>query len=419
MTAEIITIGDEILIGQIVDSNSAYIARELNLIGISVYQISSVQDEKQHILNALKEASERADIILLTGGLGPTKDDITKSTFCEYFDDELRLNEDVLKHVEQLFEKYKKTPISALNREQAMLPSKAEVLHNEFGTAPGMWMEKDKKVYISMPGVPYEMKQLMEKEVIPKLREKFHRPFIYHKTLLTEGMGESSVAERLNDFEEALPKHIKLAYLPRIGSVRLRLSARGESEEELINSVEKQVERLYAIIGDIISEVQEEDDQIAVEISRILVAEKKSLAVAESCTGGELASEFTRHPGASACFKGGLVPYATQAKIDLLKVSKELIDKYSVVSAEVAEAMAENARKIFKVDYALSTTGNAGPTKGDSDAEVGTVFIGLATPEKVVSKKFRFRNSRDQVVKKTVYKAFEMILEEICSEKSS
>ncbi|MGB7786702.1 MAG: CinA family nicotinamide mononucleotide deamidase-related protein, partial [Salinimicrobium sp.] len=370
MTAEIITIGDEILIGQIVDSNSAYIAKELNLIGISVYQITSVQDEKQHILNALKEASERADIILLTGGLGPTKDDITKYTFCEYFEDQLRLNEDVLKHVEQLFEKYKKTPISDLNREQAMLPSKADVLHNEYGTAPGMWMEKDKKVYISMPGVPYEMKQLMEKQVIPRLREKFDRPFIYHKTLLTRGMGESAVAERLNDFEDALPKHIKLAYLPRLGSVRLRLSAKGENEEDLIKSVEQQVEKLYETIGDIIAEEQEEDEKIAVEISKLLADQKKFLAAAESCTGGALAASFTTHPGASACFKGGIVSYATEAKIDLLNVPKELIEEHSVVSAEVAESMAKNARELFKSDYALSTTGNAGPTKGDSDAEV-------------------------------------------------
>ena len=414
MNAEIITIGDEILIGQIVDTNSAYIARELNLIGISVYQISSVQDEKQHILNALKEASERADIILITGGLGPTKDDITKYTFCEYFEDELKLDEKVLRHVEQLFEKLKK-PMSPLNREQAMLPSKAEVLHNENGTAPGMWMEKDQKVYVSMPGVPYEMKQLLEKQVIPRLRDKFHRPFIYHRTLLTEGMGESSVAERLNDFEEALPTHIKLAYLPRLGSVRLRLSAKGEHEEELKSSVEEQIKNLYAILGDIIAEVQEEDRKIAVEISKLLTANKKFLAAAESCTGGALAAEFTTHPGASSCFKGGMVPYATQTKIELLKVPKELIEKHSVVSAEVAEAMAESAKALFNADYGISTTGNAGPSKGDSDAEVGTVFIGFATPEKVISKKFLFRDSRDKVVKKTIHKAFEMILEEITS----
>lgn len=415
MTAEIITIGDEILIGQIVDSNSAFIAKELNKIGISVFQITSVQDEKSHILKALEEASGRADVVLMTGGLGPTKDDVTKYTLCEYFEDRLQLNEAVLDHIEELFEKYKVTPISDLNREQAMLPSKAQVLHNEFGTAPGMWMEKEKKVYISMPGVPYEMKELMEREVIPRLREKFHRPFIYHKTILTRGMGESAVANKLAAWEEKLPSYLKFAYLPDIGSVRLRLSGKGQDEETLISEVERQVEGLYEILGDIIPEEQDEDETIAVQISKILTEEKKFLAVAESCTGGALAAEFTTHPGASKCFKGGMVSYATQTKIELLQVKKELIEEYSVVSAEVAEAMARNARKLFKSDYALSTTGNAGPTKGDSDAEVGTVYIGLATPEKVISKKFLFGNHRDQVVKKSVYKAFEMILTEITS----
>ena len=413
MTAEIITIGDEILIGQIVDTNSAFIATELNKIGISVFQITSIQDEKTHILKALEEASERAEIILLTGGLGPTKDDITKYTFCEYFDDQLQLNEEVLAHIEELFAKYKTTPISDLNREQAMVPSKAKVLHNRYGTAPGMWMEKEGKVFISMPGVPYEMKGLMEYEVIPGLQKKFHRPFIYHKTILTRGLGESAIANRLVGWEEKLPKHLKFAYLPNFGSVRLRISGKGNNEEQLISDVENQAEELYEILGDIISEEQEEDEKIAVEINKLLTSDNKFLAVAESCTGGALAAEFTTHPGASKCFKGGMVCYATQTKIDLLQVNKELIEKHSVVSAEVAEAMAKNARKLFKSDYALSTTGNAGPTKGDSDAEVGTVYIGLATPEKVYSQKFLLGNHRDQVVKKAVYKAYEMILREI------
>lgn len=413
MTAEIITIGDEILIGQIVDTNSAFIATELNKIGISVFQITSIQDEKTHILKALEEASERAEIILLTGGLGPTKDDITKYTFCEYFDDQLQLNEEVLAHIEELFAKYKTTPISDLNREQAMVPSKARVLHNRYGTAPGMWMEKEGKVFISMPGVPYEMKGLMEYEVIPGLQKKFHRPFIYHKTILTRGLGESAIANRLVGWEEKLPKHLKFAYLPNFGSVRLRISGKGNNEEQLISDVENQAEELYEILGDIISEEQEEDEKIAVEINKLLTSDNKFLAVAESCTGGALAAEFTTHPGASKCFKGGMVCYATQTKIDLLQVNKELIEKHSVVSAEVAEAMAKNARKLFKSDYALSTTGNAGPTKGDSDAEVGTVYIGLATPEKVYSQKFLLGNHRDQVVKKAVYKAYEMILREI------
>lgn len=416
MTAEIITIGDEILIGQIVDSNSAFIAKELNLIGISVYQITSVQDEKQHILDALLDASKRANVVILTGGLGPTKDDVTKYTFCEYFEDKLELNEKVLQHVEELFEKYKKTPISDLNREQAMVPSRATVLHNRYGTAPGMWMEKEGKVYISLPGVPYEMKNLMEEEVIPRLREKFDRPFIYHKTILTLGEGESAIANKLAAFEDRLPKHIKLAYLPGLGSVRLRLSGKGEHEEELISAVEKQAEGLYEILGNIIADEQEEDENIAVQISKLLTSRKKFLSAAESCTGGALAAAFTTHPGASSCFKGGIVSYATQIKIENLKVPESLIEKYTVVSAEVAEAMAKNARKYFKTDYALSTTGNAGPTKGESDAEVGTVFIGLATPDKVFSKKFIFGNNRDQVVQQSVQKAFEMILKEITSE---
>lgn len=412
MTAEIITIGDEILIGQIVDSNSAFIAKELNKIGISVYQITSVQDEKGHILNALKEAAGRAEIILMTGGLGPTKDDVTKYTFCEYFEDVLKRNDEVLAHIEKLFTKLT-TPISDLNREQAMVPSKASVLHNQYGTAPGMWMEKEGRIYISMPGVPYEMKQLMEHEVIPRLRDKFKRPFIYHKTLMTRGVGESAIANKLVQFEDALPSHIKLAYLPDIGSVRLRLSGKGKDEEELTKSVEQQVEKLYELIGDIITDEQDEDETIAVQISKLLTEKKMFLSAAESCTGGALAAAFTTHPGASSCFKGGIVSYATQAKEEILKVPKELIEKHSVVSAEVAEAMAKNARKMFKTDYALSTTGNAGPTKGDSDAEVGTVFIGLATPEKTYAEKFIFGNHRDQVVKKAVYKAFEMILKEI------
>ncbi len=413
MIAEIITIGDEILIGQIVDTNSTFIAKELDKIGISVHQITSIQDDKAHILSTLKEASERARVVILTGGLGPTKDDVTKYTFCEYFGDQLVLNEQVLEHVENLFKKYKLTPISDLNREQAMVPSKAHVLHNEFGTAPGLWMEKNERVFVSLPGVPYEMKLLMEQQVIPKLRDKFHRPFIYHKTILTRGMGESAVANKLSEFEENLPKPIKLAYLPGLARVRLRLSAKGENEEELIKSVEQQVEGLYEILGEIISEEQEEDEKIAVQISKILASKKQFLSAAESFTGGALASEFTTHPGASTCFKGGMVSYATQAKIEALGISEDLITKHSVVSAKVVEAMAESAKKLFKSDYAISTTGNAGPIKGESDAEVGTVYIGLATPEKTYSKKFLFGNHRDQVVNKAVYKAFEMLLKEI------
>lgn len=413
MTAEIITIGDEILIGQIVDTNSAFIAQNLNKIGVSVHQITSIEDDKTHILTTLKEASERADIILITGGLGPTNDDVTKYTLSEYFDDVLVKDEKVLEHVEELFSKNISTPISDLNREQALVPSKATVIFNKFGTAPGLWMKKDNKVFIAMPGVPFEMKMMMENEIIPKLKKEYNRPFIFHKTIRTYGLGESAIALRIKDWEDALPKHIKLAYLPGLGKVRLRLSGKGENEQELRLSIEQEFEKIYPLLEDIISDTTGEDHDIAVTISNMLIDRKKFLSAAESCTGGELAADFTTNPGASTCFKGGIVTYATESKSNILKVPEGLIKKHSVVSAEVAEAMAKNVRKMFKSDYGLSTTGNAGPTKGDSDADVGTVFVGLATPDKVFSKKFVLGNTREQVVQKSVTKAFEMLLKEL------
>ncbi|MDT0688439.1 competence/damage-inducible protein A [Salegentibacter sp. F188] len=413
MTAEIITIGDEILIGQIVDTNSAHIAQELNKIGIAVHQIISIEDEKEHILHTFKDSAARAEVVIITGGLGPTKDDLTKYCLCEYFDDVLELNEDVLKNVEKIFEKIENAQVSDLNREQAMVPTKATVLHNKFGTAPGLWLKKDKTVFIAVPGVPFEMKALMEREIIPRLKEEFNRPFIYHKTIRTYGLGESAIAERIEEWEDNLPKAIKLAYLPGLGTVRLRLSGKGENEEELKLSIEKEFEKLYPLLEDIIADSISEDDNIEETISKLLSSRNQFLSAAESCTGGALAAQFTLNPGASTCFKGSIVSYATQAKKEILNVPPEIIEKYSVVSAEVAEAMASNAKKMFKSDYAIGTTGNAGPTKGESDADVGTVFIGLATPNGVYSKKFVFGNNREQVVQKTVNKSFELILRKL------
>ena len=413
MIAEIITIGDEILIGQIVDTNSAHIAQELNKIGVSVHQITSVEDEHEHILTTLKEASKRADIILITGGLGPTKDDITKKVLCEFFEDSLVRNDDVLKHIESIFTKYITTPISDLNREQALMPSKAIALHNEYGTAPGLWMKKDEKVYISMPGVPFEMKSLMEREVLPRIIKEFKRPFIYHKTIRTYGLGESAIAQRIEDWENNLPVHIKLAYLPSFGTVRLRLSGKGPNEEELRSSIEKEFEKIYPILHDIISDVNGENEDISITIRELLNAKNQFLSLAESCTGGELATKFTVNPGASTFFRGGIVTYATDTKEDILNISHKIIEKNTVVSAEVAEEMARNSRLIFKSDYAIATTGNAGPDKGDSDAEVGTVFIGIATPKKVYSEEFKLGRSREQVVKKAVNKALELLLKEL------
>ena len=415
MTAEIITIGDEILIGQIVDTNSAHIARELNKIGVSVHQITSIEDEHDHILTTLKEAYSRADVILITGGLGPTKDDITKKVLCEFFEDTLVRDPEVLAHIEDIFAKYISTPISNINRDQALVPTKAIALYNKYGTAPGLWMKKDNKVFIAMPGVPFEMKSLMEHEVLPRIIKEFKRPFIYHKTIRTYGLGESAIAARIEQWENDLPVHIKLAYLPSYGTVRLRLSGKGADEGILKNSIEVEFEKIYPILEDIISDINGEDEDICISIKKLLNAKNQFLSLAESCTGGQLATEITKNPGASTFFKGGVVSYATQAKEDVLNVPHAVIEKNTVVSAEVAEEMARNSKLVFKSDYAISTTGNAGPDKGESDKDVGTVFIGIATPGKVFSEEFKFGRSREQVVKKTVNKALEMLLKELLS----
>ncbi|EDP95441.1 CinA family nicotinamide mononucleotide deamidase-related protein [Kordia algicida OT-1] len=413
MIAEIITIGDEILIGQIVDTNSVFISKALNEIGISVHQITSIQDEKTHILEALEAAKAKADIVLITGGLGPTKDDITKHTLCEYFEDELIRNDEVLVHIEELFKKFATTsPISDMNRMQALVPSKAQVLKNEFGTAPGMWLEKDNTVFISMPGVPYEMRGLMTNHIIPKLQEEFERPFIYHKTILTYGMGESSIAMKIEAWEDSLPSFIKLAYLPNYGKVRLRLTGKGTDKEKIITAVDAYAQQLYPIIGDIIQGI-EGKSSIVTQIGEFLKAKKHTLAAAESCTGGRIAAEITKESGVSAFFKGSAVTYALPSKVDLLGVSEDIIKTYSVVSTQVVELMAAGAKKIYKSDYAIATTGNAGPSKGNSDVEVGTVCIGIATPNGIVSQEFNFGQPREKVVNKAVTKAFQMLLEEI------
>lgn len=413
MQAEIITIGDEILIGQIIDTNSAFIGKALNSIGVSVYQITSIQDEKEHLIKAFKEAEENADIIIITGGLGPTKDDITKYTLTEYFNDTLVQNDEVLAHVEQLFKKYITTTISDLNRKQALVPSTCEVLMNKYGTAPGMWIEKGNKVFISLPGVPYEMKALIEGEVLPKLAHKYKRPFISHKTILTYGLGESAIAERLEQIEDQLPKHIKLAYLPSLGRVRLRLSGKGNDEGILNADIQTQVDNILPLIKDIFVGFEDNNNSIEQIIVNQLVKANQTLAIAESCTGGQLTQTFTQHSGASAYFKGGLVTYATQSKVDILGIDQAIIEEHSVVSEAVAKAMASQVREKLKADIGISTTGNAGPTKGDSDADVGTVFIGFATIDGVKAFQFNMGNHRERVINKTVNKTLELLQKEI------
>jgi nicotinamide-nucleotide amidase len=412
MKATIVTVGDEILIGQIVDTNSSIIAKSLDKIGIDIHEMQSITDNKQHILETLLRLQNKVDIVIITGGLGPTKDDITKKTFCDYFDDKLVVNDKVLAHVTQLIEGYYKRPISQINKDQALVPSKCQVLFNQVGTAPGMWIEKEKTVFISLPGVPYEMKYLMQNEVIPKLIKKFERPFIIHKTIMTYGVGESLLAERIEDLEDNLPDYIKLAYLPSPGRVRLRFSARGTNEEILQTSLKEQIEKLQLLIGDCIVGFEEEET-IEVILGKLLAQKKKTIATAESCTGGSVASKITSVSGASAYFKGGIVSYATQVKIDVLGVSPETINKFSVVSKEVAIEMALQIQKKMQTDYAIATTGNAGPSKGDADAEIGTVCIAIATPEGVFSEQFDFGQPREKVIDRTVNKALELIYKEI------
>ena len=412
MNAHIITIGDEILIGQIVDTNSTYISKALNSIGVSVYQISSIQDDKDHILETFAFAKANADIIIVTGGLGPTKDDVTKSTFCEFFDDELVFNQEVFDHVAYLFKKYVKRPLLDANKSQAYVPSKATILKNNFGTAPGMWMEQDGKVFVSMPGVPHEMKGLMEHEVLPRLKAQFHLPYILHKTLLTYGMGESAIAQRIEAFEEALPADIKLAYLPSLGRVRLRLSTSGNDKDTVDKAMDDQLQKLVPLVEDIFVGY-EEDGPLEVLVGEALAAREKTLSIAESCTGGSIVQRFTSNPGASSYLIGSAVTYATQSKVEVLGVDKELIDTHTVVSAEVAEAMAVQVKKLYNTDYAIATTGNAGPTKGDADVPVGTVYIGIATPEGSKAHYFMMGNHRKRVIEKTVNKALELLHEEI------
>jgi nicotinamide-nucleotide amidase len=412
MFAEIITIGDEILIGQIVDTNSTYISKALNKIGVSVYQITSVQDDREQILEALKTAQQHADIVIITGGLGPTKDDITKTTLAEYFDDTLVQSDAVLKNIEHLWEKYIKKPLSQLNIDQALIPSKSVALMNYYGSAPGMWFENNGKVVVSLPGVPYEMKALMENQVIPKLQKTYNFPYIIHKTLLTHGLGESALVERIEVWEDRLPKFIKLAYLPNLGRVRLRLTGKLTDKDKLLNEIDNQIKILLPQIEDIFVGY-EDDETIESLIGKLLIAHGKTLATAESCTGGKIAEAITSIPGASNYFKGSIVSYATEAKINLLHVSEDLIEEFSVVSTQVAEAMAANAQKIFNVDYAIATTGNAGPDKGDSTADVGTVCIAIATKNRVYAEEFQLGNHRIKVINKAVNKAFEMLQKEI------
>ena len=412
MTAEIITIGDEILIGQTVDTNSTFIAKEFNKIGLSINRISSIKDAEVDILNTLQRSVNCSDIVIVTGGLGPTNDDITKNTLLKFFNDKLITDRNVLDNIKFLWKKYIKQPLLQVNIDQSLVPSKAHVFINNNGSAPGLWMTKDKTTFIFLPGVPFEMKALIKHSVIPKILKEFSLPHILHKTILTYGMGESSIAEKIKEWEDNLPVDISFAYLPSLGRVKLRLSTKGVDLSKITANIQFQIDKLIPLIKDVFVGY-EKDESIQKLISNRLIKNNSTISLAESFTGGKIADSLVSIIGASTFFKGSLVCYSTESKKNILKIDEDIIKKHTVVSSQVVESMAIKVKEMFSSDYGLATTGNAGPDKGDSDKEIGTVYIGIATPKEVYSFEFNFGNSRERVTLKSVNKSFELLLKEL------
>jgi len=389
--AEILTIGDEILFGQITDTNTQWIGAQLTDIGIRPVRKTSVGDNKQDILDAFKEASQRVNVIIVTGGLGPTRDDITKHTFCEYFGTELQINEDALKLVTDFFAKRGRV-MTELNIQQAALPQNCTYIPNLWGTAPGMWFEKADVIYVSLPGVPYEMKNLMEFEILPRLKSRFVTNIIQHKSVRTIGIGESFLAETIAGWEDALPEHIKLAYLPHFGQVKLRLTATGTDQQLIDQQLQEQVDLLMPLIADHVFGFDK--DELVTVIGSLLVDSNATLATAESCTGGFVASQITSVPGSSVYFEGSVVSYSNAIKINVLGVSESTLESYGAVSEQTAREMAEGARKVLNTTFAISTTGIAGPDGGTPEKPVGTVWIACATPDETITQLLTLRNNR-------------------------
>ena len=407
MLAEIITIGDEILIGQVIDTNSAWISQKLNQIGVKVKQITSVSDEREHILEALQLATQRANIILITGGLGPTKDDITKKTLAEYFGVGMKRDNETLDIVRSIFARHN-SPLIDVNIAQADVPGNCTVLLNRNGTAPGMWFDEGGRVYVSMPGVPFEMQYLMEEEVIPRLKSRFQMPSIVHRTLLTAGIGESFLAKRIESIEDALPSHIKLAYLPKLGQVRLRLSAIGSNQEQLKEEVNSYVAQILEVTREFV--VAEDDIPIEKAILDFMSNRKLTLALAESCTGGFLSEQITQVPGSSAAYLGGVVSYSNELKRAFLGVSAETLENYGAVSEQTASEMAAGIVRVTGSDYGIGITGIAGPGGGSAEKPVGTVWIAVASKTKIRTKLFQFGNKRAQNIERSATNALIMLL---------
>jgi nicotinamide-nucleotide amidase len=410
MTAEIISIGDELLIGQVINTNASWIAGELNKAGILVSQVTAIGDNSDDIKRTLKDACLRNNIVLLTGGLGPTKDDTTKNVLAAYFNSEMIFHEPTFQHIRQLFKSrnYEVTPV---NRQQAEIPEKCMPLLNENGTAPGMWFEENGKVIVSMPGVPFEMQPMLLNQVIPRLQDKFELPFIYHKTIMTQGLGESKLAERIQEIEDHLPKHIKLAYLPQPGIVRLRLSASGKNKTALEDEINLYCRKLLAEIPELVFGY----DDITLEevVGKLLSGRKQSLSTAESCTGGYLAHLITSIPGSSNYYFGSVISYSNDVKIRELRVSPSDLEKYGAVSQQVVEQMAKGVREKFKTDYSLATSGIAGPDGGTKEKPVGTIWIALASEKGVQSKLLHQGEHRGRNIRRTALEALNILRLEI------
>ncbi|HEY8402201.1 MAG TPA: competence/damage-inducible protein A [Cytophagaceae bacterium] len=397
---EIITIGDEILYGQITDTNSQWMSAELDKHGIKTIRKTSIGDNELHIIQAIKEAESRADIILITGGLGPTNDDVTKKTIAEYYGVPLVLNQEALQDVTVFFAMRGKE-LTEINRQQAYLPANAVFLSNKNGTAPGMWIENERCILVSMPGVPHEMKGLMEEEVIPRLKKKFTLPVIYHKFIKTIGIGESYLAEKIADWENQLPSNTKLAYLPSFGEVTLRLSTFGQDLNTLKESTQKEIEKIQAIIPEHIYGY--DDDTIEQVIAQLLTERKLTIATAESCTGGFVAHRLTSVAGSSCYFWGSVIAYHNSIKMNILGVQEETLRTCGAVSEETVKEMAEGVRKLYKTDIGISTSGIAGPGGGTTEKPVGTIWIAYSDKEKTVTRKLSLGNVRDYNIRYTGY----------------
>lgn len=410
MLAEIITIGDEILIGQVVDTNSAWMATALNKIGVKVKQITSISDDAEHIVKALDEAQQRADIILITGGLGPTKDDITKHTLAKYFNMPLRLDAETLDNVKQFFYR-RNRPMLDVNIKQAEVPNGCTVVKNKSGTAPCMWFNYNSKIIVAMPGVPFEMKTIMTDEILPRLKASFKLPFIVHQTILTAGLGESFLAQEIEDLENDLPQHIKLAYLPKLGQLRLRLSASGSDEAKLRAEVAVHTERIVERLQKHV--VHTEDVPFEQAIMNLMAKFQLTLSLAESCTGGYISHLFTQHAGSSAVFQGGAVTYSNALKTSVLGVQESTLAAFGAVSEQTVKEMALGALKNFQTDYAVAVTGIAGPDGGSESKPVGTVWIAIAGKSGVVAKLSNFGSLRAQNIDLAAVVAMSMLFRQL------